>query len=118
MGAPFPGYSADYDWSNYTPVDSTGSNYDKFKSAYKNIRFNVQPTTQIQLTIQDLANLPGLAYRLYGDTSLWRALLAYNGLSDPLSDIAVGMTLKIPTKAAITAYVSKQANNQQTPIVI
>lgn len=118
MGAAFPGYTPDYDWSAYTPLDSTGTNYDKFKSAYKNIRFNVQQTQQIQLTATDMANLPGLAYRLFGDTSLWRALLAYNGLSDPLSDIAVGIILKVPTKAAITAYLSKQTNVGSTPIII
>jgi hypothetical protein len=118
MGATFSGYTADFDWSNYTPLDSTGNNYDKFKSAYKNVRFNVQPTTQIQLTATDMANLPGLAFRLFNDTSLWRALLAYNGLSDPLSDIAVGMVLMVPTKAALISYFSQQSTNQQTPVTI
>jgi hypothetical protein len=118
MGASFNGYTPDYDWSNYTPLDSTGDNFDIFKSAYKNIRFNVQTSQQIQLTATDMANLPGLAYRLFGDSSLWRALLAFNGLNDPLSDIAVGILLMVPSKAAITAYLSQQTNTGNTPIII
>jgi hypothetical protein len=111
------GYTGDYNWSRYTPLDNSG-NYDKFKSGYKNLRFNVQPNTQIQLKSTDVANLPGLAFRLFGDTSLWRALLAYNGLSDPISDLAVGLVLRVPTKADVIAYLSKQQNNQQQTLTI
>jgi hypothetical protein len=114
---PFEGYQGDYNWSRYTPLDETAY-YDKFKSAYKNIRFNVPPNTQLQLTSTDAANLPGLAYRLLGDTSLWRCLLAYNGLSDPLTDVAVGIVIRVPTKAAVIAYLSSQQNSQQASVTI
>lgn len=114
----YAGISTDYDWSAFTPVDSTGNNYDLFRSAYKNVRFNVQKTTQLQLTSMDVANLPGLSYRLYNDTSLWRALMAYNGLSDPISDISVGIVIDVPTKADLNAYFSKQTNQLQASITI
>jgi hypothetical protein len=55
---PFDGYSGDLNWSSYTPADSTGTNYDIFSSAYKNIRFNVQSQSQYQITVTDMANLP------------------------------------------------------------
>lgn len=115
---PFDGYTGDYNWSNYTPIDSTGSNYDLFNSAYVNVRFQVQPTTQYQITKTDMANLPGMAYRFFGDTSLWRALMRYNGLSDPISQIAVGLVLNVPTKSDLLAYISQQANNGNTAITI
>lgn len=115
---PFIGYTGDYNWSNYTPVDSTGDNYDIFSSGYKNIRFNVPVQTQYQLTSTDMANLPGLSYRFFGDTSLWRGLLAYNGLSDPISDIAIGIVLNVPTKAALLAYLSSQQSTSQAPVTI
>jgi hypothetical protein len=115
---PFIGYTGDFNWSSYTPIDSTGDNYDIFSSAYKNIRFNVQTQTQYQLTATDMANLPGLSYRFFGDTSLWRGLMAFNGLSDPLSDIAIGVVLNVPTKSALLAYLSSQQSTQQTPVTI
>jgi hypothetical protein len=103
--------STDFNWSNYTPIDSTGNNYDIFKSAYKNIRFSVQPQTQYQLTVADMANLPGLAYKFFGDVSFWRILLAYNGISDPLSQVAVGVVFNIPSRADVISYLSQQSTN-------
>lgn len=112
------GYTADFNWSKYTPLDSTKQNYDIFRSAYKNIRFSMQPVTQYQLTAVDMANLPGLAYRFYGDTSLWRGLMAYNGISDPLSQVAVGLVINLPSRAAIVAYLSKQTKNAANTLTI
>lgn len=115
---PFEGYPGDFNWSSYTPLDSTTTNYDIFRSAYKNIRFAVEPTTKYQLTATDMANLPGLANFYYGDTSLWRGLMAYNGISDPISEVAIGITLNIPTKADLLAYLSSQANNNLQAVTI
>jgi hypothetical protein len=115
---PFDGYTADFNWGSYTPVDSTGTNYDLFRSAYKNLRFSVQPTTVYQLTAADMSNLPGLAYRFYGDTSLWRALLSYNGIADAISEVAVGLTLQIPAKNDLVGQLSKQVNNVNQSITI
>lgn len=111
------GYTGDFNYSRYTPLDNTGY-YDIFRSGYKNLRFNVQQTQQLQLDAGTAYNLPGLAYKLYGDTSLWRALLAYNGLSDPLTDIQPGVTLIIPTKADVVAYISRQTTNSLQTITI
>jgi hypothetical protein len=110
--------STDFNWSSYTPLDNTGANYDMFKSAYKNIRFSIQPQTQYQLTATDLANLPGLAYRFFGDVSLWRVLMAYNGISDPMSQVAVGLVINIPARADVISYLSKQSANASQTLTI
>jgi hypothetical protein len=110
--------STDFNWSSYTPLDNTGNNYDLFKSAYKNIRFAIQPQTQYQLTATDLASLPGLAYKFFGDVSLWRVLLAYNGVSDPLSEIAVGVVFNIPARADVISYLSQQTTNTAQTLTI
>jgi hypothetical protein len=34
---PMEGYSGDLNWSRFTPVDNTGSNYNMFKSGFKNV---------------------------------------------------------------------------------
>jgi hypothetical protein len=114
----FAGYTGDFDWSSYTPLDSTNTNYDIFASAYKNIRFAMQPQTQYQLTATDMANLPGLAFKFYGDTSLWRGLMAYNGISDPLSGVAVGITINVPARSDIISYLSQQTNTSGATITI
>jgi hypothetical protein len=110
--------STDFNWSSYTPLDSTGNNYDIFSSAYKNIRFAIQPQTQYQLTKTDMSNLPGLAYKFFGDVSLWRILMTYNGISDPMSGIAVGMVLNIPARSDVIAYLSQQTANSGQSLTI
>jgi len=99
---------ADFDLNNYTPVDNTGGMRNIFKSGYKNMKFSVQKTAQLKITAQMMSNLPGIAFTYYRDTSLWRGLMAYNGLSDALSDICVGLVLNIPDKASLIAYLSAQ----------
>jgi hypothetical protein len=99
---------ADFDLSNYAPVDNTGSMRNIFKSGFKNVKFQVQPSTTLVITAKHLCNLPGIAYTYYQDTSLWRALLAYNGVVDALSDICVGFTLRIPSKSDLMAYINSQ----------
>lgn len=110
--------STDYDWGRYTPVDNTGTNRSVFKSAYKNIRFAIPFTSTYVITESDLANLAGMAYKLYADVSLWRVLLTYNGLQDPIQEVYPGMVLKVPAKADIIAYMSAQQNNQLPAFVI
>lgn len=81
------------DYSEVTPVTQLLNNkfdIDVFKSSYVNMRFSVLPAKVIIIDSKYQANLPGLSYDYYGDVSYWRAILAFNGLVDPISDIAVG----------------------------
>jgi len=112
------GYTGDYNYTRYTPVDNTGASYSVAKSAYKNIRFALPVSRQITIDAKYMANLPGLAYDLYGDTSLWEMILAYNGLQDALNDICVGMVLNVPLKSDVIAYLSQQQNNQTQTMTI
>lgn len=109
--------SNDYDYSKYTPVDNTGTQYSVFKSAYKNIRFALSVASTYTVNESDMANLMGIAFRLYGDISLWRMLLAFNGLQDQVQEVYPGLVLNCPNKNDVTAYLSAQQSNQ-TPTVI
>lgn len=95
-----------YDYSKYTKVDSSGKDYSVHRSGYKNIRFALVAVREIIVTQSDIANLPGLSFRIYGDTSYWRILLAFNGLNDPIQDIYVGQRLKVPSLASITQHLT------------
>lgn len=110
--------STDYDFSRYTPVDNTGTSYSVFKGAYKNIRFALPMSTTHTVDESDMANLVGIAFRFYGDTSLWYMLLAYNGIQDQVQEVYPGLILQIPSKAAVIAYISAQQTNQKTTVTI
>ncbi|QRE00340.1 hypothetical protein [Burkholderia phage BCSR5] len=109
---------SDYNYSRYTPPDSVGTFPNVFKSAYKNLRFSVPASKIYEITQADMANLPGLSYNLYGDTSLWRALLAYNGIYDAISDVDVGLKLMVPSKPDMLAYIARQQNNNNPTMTI
>lgn len=101
-----------YDYENYTPPDSTYKALSVFTSAYKNIRFAAPPIRQYVVTDADVAALPTIALREYGDASLWRMLLAYNGLVDGIQDITVGTTLLLPAKTKILSKLSQNSAQQ------
>lgn len=110
--------STDYNYNRFTPLDNTGDAYNVFRSAYKNIRFAMPTVGTEVITEPDMANFAGLAFRIYGDESLWRALLAFNGCQDPIQDLWPGMVLKYPSKSALIAYLNAQTQAQRTTITI
>jgi hypothetical protein len=110
--------NTDYNYSNYTPIDSTGTWYNPFKSAFKNIRFALATSATYTIDEADMCNLPGIAFRYYNDASAWRALLAFNGLQDAVQEVYPGLVLELPAKDDMDAYLSQQQNNQPVTIFI
>jgi hypothetical protein len=110
--------SSDYDYSRFTPLDNTGTAYNFVKSAYKNIRFALPAVQTLVISDPDVGNLAGIAFRFYGDVSLWRMLLAYNGMQDPIQDMYPGQVLKLPAKAAVIQYLNSQLQSQQKTLTI
>lgn len=110
--------SADYDYSRFTKLDNTGTNYDVFRSAYKNIRFALPAVQTMVVREPDIGNLAGIAFRVYGDVSLWRMIMAFNGMQDPIQDMWPGQVLKFPAKAAVIQYLNSQLQSQQQTITI
>jgi hypothetical protein len=76
------------------------------RSGYTNIRFSVPVSQLVTITAKYVANLPGLAYDFYGDMDMWRIILAFNGLQDPISDIQVGVVIGLPDLSAVQHYLS------------
>lgn len=110
--------STEYDFSKWTPLDSTGYDYDVFKSAYKNLRFAIPVSSKHSVTQTDMVNLPGIAYQYYGDVSLWLAIMYFNGLSDPIQDIYPGLQLNMFNKSDLIAYFSAQQKNDNMTLTI
>ena len=82
------------------------------------MKFNVPFDKTVIVGKDDEANLPGLAYRHLGDTALWWVLLEYNGLVDPIKDVVVGLTLKIPQRKSLIAYLESSRSQTETTITI
>lgn len=97
-----------YSWSKNSPIDSVGVQRSVFSSAFRNVRYALAFSKSYVLTQSDVANLPGLAYKEYGTVSAFHVLLAYNGMSDPLTDIYPGVRMRFFTKASLDAYLSEQ----------
>jgi len=89
---------------------------DQLRSGYRNIRFEVVLAEIITITAQYQANLPGLAYDYYGNQDYWRAILAFNGLVDPMSDITVGRSIGMPDASSLQAYLAS-TNDSLLPVL-
>ena len=81
------------------------------------MRFNIPTEKSITLTAADESNLPGLAFKYLGDTSLWWVLLEYNGLYDPISDVIAGNTLKIPSRRDLISYLESSPERSSNVVL-
>lgn len=108
-------------YSEVTPVVQLLDNtyeIDVLRSSYKNIRWSVKLDKFITIDAAYEANLPGLAFSYYGDQELWRAVLAYNGLSDPINDIVTGTVLAMPDRSSLDNLMAATNSNLNTPLVL
>ena len=97
------------EYSEVTPAVTLMNNtadLDQLNSSYVNLRFGVALATIITVDAAYQANLPGLAYDYYGDTSYWRAILAFNGLTDPINDIRIGVQLGLPDASSLQSFMA------------
>lgn len=109
------------EYSEVTPTTQLLNNQfdlDVMQSSYKNIRWAVVPDAIITIDSKYEANLPGLAYDYYGDQTVWRAILAFNGLQDPISDIIVGSVIGMPSRSSLDKYMATSNKSLQTSLVI
>ena len=50
---------------------------------------------------------PSIAHEVYGDEKYWWVICLFNGILDPTRDMTVGLRLRIPDKAELDAYLSR-----------
>jgi hypothetical protein len=110
--------SSTFDYSNYSPLDNTLKRRSPFASAYKNLRYAMPVNDTLIVTESDIGNLAGIAFRIYQDTSLWRLILAYNGMQDPIQDMWPGQVLEFPSKSNVIQYLNSQLYSQNKTITI
>lgn len=98
-----------YSIDNFAPVVGEGDALDIWEADFVGIE-NLPSASTVQLDSTQAANLPGLADKYLGSPYLWWALLIYNGLDDPIRDVAVGLTLRIPDRDALMSYMLARRN--------
>lgn len=105
-------------YSEVTPVAQLfdgGYDLDVFNSSYANMRWGVAVDVIVTIDSKYEANLPGLAFDYYGSQEYWRAILAFNGLHDPLADVCVGTTIALPSRSSLDQFMtSKNAQLTKT----
>ena len=109
------------DFSAVTPVTTLFDNrydLDIFKSSYSNIRWGVDVDVVITIDSKYEANLPGLSFDYYGDQNYWRAILSFNGLQDPISDICVGTTIGLPSRSSLDKFMTAKNKTLLTSMTI
>lgn len=108
-------------YSDLTPLTTLLNgkvDVDILRSPFTNIRFGVEVDSIITVGAEYEANLPGLAFDYYGDQSYWRAILAFNGLADPINDVMVGTVLGMPNKSSLDAFMTSNQSAVQQPVLI
>lgn len=82
---------------------------------YKNIKWELRPEKSYRVSESDRANLPGIAHRMYGDVGYWWIIALYNGIVDPIGEIAPPLTLMLPSQASINTFLSRvnRTNSRQ-----
>jgi hypothetical protein len=109
------------EYQEVTPVIErldTSFELDHLRSSYNNIRFGVLPAQVVVIDSKYQANLPGLCHDFYGDQTYWRAVLAFNGLNDPISDIAVGARIGLPDPTSLQAYMARANETLVEPLIV
>ena len=109
------------EYQEVTPVVQrldTTYELDHLKSSYTNIRFGVLPAQVILIDSKYQANLPGLCHDFYGDQKYWRAVLAFNGLTDPINDVVVGVKIGLPDPVSLQAYMARRNETLVEPLIV
>jgi hypothetical protein len=90
-----------------TPLTPCGE-LDVLKSGYSNLVLARTKGKTFTVTQAYIANLPGIAASKYGDQRYWRALMWANGIQDPLSQIVLGMKLRLPPVEFLEEHMQKK----------
>jgi hypothetical protein len=103
---------------NSIPLTSDGLSLDVFTAKFRDIRYILPVQTNITVDASSEANLPYLADKYLQDQDLWWVILMFNGLVDPIEDVTIGTTLRIPDKRSLTALLELVGTTKLTSVIL
>jgi hypothetical protein len=103
--------ATDFSFTRYMPVTSDGDRLDVFNSQFRNLRYAIPVEKRIVLSVAHAQNAPGLAHRFLGDAGLWWAILHFNGLKNPRTDLYPGRTINIPNRQALLSFLETPSSS-------
>ena len=68
---------------------------------------NIVEVDRYAVVDSDLMRPDLIAWKLYGDVTLWWVIMYVNSIANPFTDLNVGDVLKVPKIEAITAALAK-----------
>lgn len=92
---------ARFDLSNFCSLTEDSQDLDLFTAKFKDLALVATTSRFITIDASTEANLPFIAEKYLGSSSLWWTLLMYNGLLDPIEDISIGRRLSIPSRSSL-----------------
>lgn len=108
-------------YSESTPVIRLTDNtiaLDLLNSGYVNLRYGATLETVITIDSRYEANLPGLAFDYYGNQEMWRVIMEFNGIQDPLNEVLVGVLIRMPSQASVDAFFTKTSTDLNPTLVL
>ena len=79
---------------------------------FKNYMIGRRTVTRT-VTADEEGNLPLIAYKIYGDTSLWWVLGIMSDVMDPLLEVKAGTTITVPIPIEIDNYLQSLTSRRR-----
>lgn len=93
-----------YDINQFMAITDDGGSLNFWDADFRNLNLIISATETVLVDAEWSYNLPGLAAKKLGSRHLWWVLMVYNGLSDPINDVVPGVTLAIPDRHRLLAF--------------
>lgn len=109
--------------ANFIHLTKDRARLDMLRVKYTDIKFALNATRKVIVSDPYEANLPGIAYKLWGDPDYgyWWVLGLFNGIIDPIEDMPTGKELLVPNIDEVKKYLqstSEEGITQTGNVVI
>jgi hypothetical protein len=91
-------YDPRFNIENFLATTEDGSSLDLHSAKFRDLPMLVSSSRRVVIDSSTEANLPLLAHTYLGAKELWWAILMYNGMLDPITDVYIGRTVLIPSR--------------------
>lgn len=107
-----------FNMSNFYSTTEDGQSLDLLGAKFNNLAMLIPSSRTIVVNSSAEANLPFLADKYMGTSSLFWAIAMFNGIIDPINDVYIGRRLLIPARSAIISLLEAGSRSNVTSVEI